>query len=104
MTRKDQLELRLLMRKIVRVLEWHDAVEQDFPWSWVERTGDGRFELFTTAIVPGATHDYAEPISLGMVVNPKQAHAVLRVYEGWSAAVDRLSWRERAEKAEKEAG
>jgi hypothetical protein len=104
MTKKDRLELRLLMRKIVRVLEWHDAVEQDFPWSYVERTGDGRFELFTTVIVHDGTYECAEPISLGMVAHPKQAYAVLRVYDGWSAAIDQLKWRERAEKAEKAAG
>jgi hypothetical protein len=96
MTRQDQLEMRLLMRKIVRVIEWHDPAEKDFPWSYVERSGDGRFELFTTvfttaAFTPGETYDWgAEPISLGMVASPKEAHAVLRVYEGWSNAVDRL--------------
>jgi hypothetical protein len=90
MNKRDRLELRLLMRKIVRVLEWHDPMEQDFPWSYVERTGDGHFELFTTVFMHDGTHDIAEPISLGLVVNPREAKAVLRSYERWQKAADAL--------------
>lgn len=88
MNKVKELEYKLWTRRIKAVLEWHDPMEQDFPWSYVERTGDGRYELFTCVLLKDGESDFrAEPVSLGLVTTPAEAQRTLRCYNNASRAL-----------------
>jgi hypothetical protein len=71
MTRLEQLEFRMLTRRIAAVVEYFD--DEGTPWSYVQRTGDGRFEAITT-LVQG---DEACELSLGFFTDCAAARATV---------------------------
>lgn len=80
MSRLADLELRLLCRRIVCVASWFDD-DATVPWDYVERSGDGRFEAFTTQIKTHEDHEEGVPVSLGVYGDVKAAVRAILEYD-----------------------
>lgn len=68
-------ELKMICRRISHVTEYADE-EGTCPWSYVQRTLDGRFEAITTEIIRGiqpGESDFAQDFSLGVFQSENEA-------------------------------
>lgn len=90
MVQYSALELQMLKRKIVHVLDWFDD-EHEIPWNYVERNG-GKCEAFTTVITWSIEDncEMAEPISLGLFNDVKAAATAIRHYNRLAEAMKDL--------------
>jgi hypothetical protein len=94
MSRLEDLKLRLLCRKVVRVLQYLDE-EETMPWDYVERHVGGGFEAFVTVMERRDDGvDWYVPLSLGVFDDVNAATHAVREYNKQTRALDSIRFQE----------